>query len=215
MFLATSHYWYGFYLLILPLVCYYVFFGDILKSALEDRFKIPKGLLSTAIASFLMLMIIPFWEHSSSYYKYHNKLAVTTKGNIYANNNLQTDIFWKTVDYLKNNTSANSTLAVFPEGVEINFFTDRLNPLKYYSFLPENINASGQDKILSEMRAVKIQYIVILTRDTSDSGPASFGVDYAQKIQKWIDANYIPVKQFGAKPYKSNAVGMLILKRKQ
>jgi hypothetical protein len=214
MFLATSHYWYGFYFLTLPLICYYIFFCDIVKSTLENRFKTPQGLLSTAIAVFLMLMIIPFWEHSSSNYKYHSILSTTSKGNLYSINNTQTEFFLKTVDYLKKNTTKNSTVVVFPEGVGINFFTDRATPLRHHGFLPSDITMFGEDKILTEIRSAKIDYVVILTRDTSDCGPASFGVDYAKKIQKWIDDNYVPIKQFGAKPYASNATGILILKKK-
>ena len=213
IFLATTSYQYGFSLLTLPLICYYIFFGDIVKSTLENRCKIPEGLLSTAIAVFFMLMIIPFWEHSSGNYKNHDKFVATLKGNLYCNNRKQTDLFWKSVDYLKKNAPQNSTVAVFPEGVGINFFADRPTAFRHYSFLPEDINLFGEDKILSEMKAVKIDYIVILTRETSDFGPTSFGVDYAKKIQKWIDDSYIPIKQFGAKPYASNAVGMLILKK--
>jgi len=214
IFLATSHYWYGFSLLTMPLICYYIFFGDLLKTTLENRFRIPDGLLSVAIAGFLILMIIPFWEQSSYNYRYHNKLVNTSKGELYSNNDAQTDIFCKTVDYLKKNTPKTGTLIVLPEGLAINFFTGRTNPLKCYNCLPEYVKIFGEDKIISDIKAAKIGYIVILCRDTSLFGPTSFGVDYAKKIQKWIDNNYVPIKQFGAKPYASKALGMLILKRK-
>ena len=214
IFLATSPYFYGFSLLTLPLICYYIFFCDIVKSTLENRLKIPAGLLSAVLAGFLILMIIPFWEHSESNYRYRDTLSTTSKGDLYSADIRQNDLFWKTVDYIKKNTAKDSTVVAFPEGVGINFFTDRATPLRHHSFLPHDIKLFGENKILLEMWAAKIDYIVILTRDTSEWGPASFGVDYAKKIRKWIDNDYVPIKQFGAKPYASNLVGMLIFKKK-
>jgi Dolichyl-phosphate-mannose-protein mannosyltransferase len=214
IFLAPSPYQYGFVLLTLPLICYYIFFTDLLKTALEERFKIPSGLLHAAIAGFLIFMIVPFWKHSSNMYASHDKVTATSRGDIYYYSNEQSDIFWKSVNYLKKNTPGNSAVVVFPEGVGINFFAGRATPLRHHSFMPHDIKLFGEEKILSEIKSAKIDYIVIISRDTGEFGPASFGVDYAKKIQKWIDDNYVPIKQFGAKPYKSTAAGTLILKRK-
>jgi len=214
IFLAASPYQYGFFLLTMPLICYYIFFGDFFAAVLEKRFKIPQGTLSAAIAIFFILMIIPFWERSNNNYKKHDEAAHTSKGDFYYENNTQTAIFWKSVDYLKKHTSKNSTVVVFPEGVGINFFSERDAPIKHHSFLPHDIKLFNEDKMLSKIKAAKIDYIVILSRNTKEWGPESFGVDYAKKIQKWINDNYVPVKQFGAKPYASKAVGLLILKKK-
>jgi len=214
IFFAPSVHRYGFFLLTLPLLCYYCFFGDMLKNMLEVRFKIPFGPLHTAIACFFILMIIPYWETSNIVYARYSEFISTSKGDFRYSNYVQNNMFWKTIDYLKKNTPKSSTVVVFPEGVGINFFTERTMPLRYCNFIPPDIKLFGEDRMLAEMKAAKIDYIVILTRDTSDFGPTSFGVDYAKKIQKWIDDNYVPVKQFGAKPYASNAMGMLILKRK-
>ena len=214
IFLAPSPYQYGFVLLTLPLICYYIFFTELLKTALEERFKIPSGSLHAAIAGFMIFMIIPFWKHSSGNYGDHDKVIATSVGDLYCYDSAQSNIFWKNVNYLKENTPGNSSVAVFPEGVGINFFAGRATPLKHHSFMPHDIKLFGEDKMLSEIKAASIDYVIILSRDTSEFGPASFGVDYAKKIQKWIDDNYVPIKQFGAKPYKSTAAGTLILKRK-
>jgi len=214
IFLAASPYLLGFSLLTLPLVCYYIFFGDLLKTALENHFKIDYRTLPFAIAVFLVLMIIPFWERSSNNYKHQNKLITTSKGSLYCYNTAQTDIFWKSVDYLKQYTPKNSTVVVFPEGSGINFFAERDSPLKYPNFVPVLIELFGEEKILSNIKSTNIDYILIISRSTGEMGLASFGVDYAKKIQKWINDNYVPVKQFGAKPYASDTFGILILKRK-
>lgn len=214
IFLATSPYFLGFSLLALPLICYYIFFGDLLSGTLKNYLKISNGLVPAAIAFFFMLMIIPFWEYSSNAYRHYNVPISTAKGNLYCHNDIQTNIFWKTVDYLKKNTPKDSTVAVLPEGVGINFFSERDSPVKYHHFHPAYIKIFGEDKMLAEMKRAKIDYVVITTRNTSDFGPTSFGIDYAKKIEKWIDDNYIPIKQFGAKPYTADPSGILVLKRR-
>jgi len=214
IFLAPTPYQYGFFLLTIPLICYYIFFADILKTILEKHLKINEGSLATATACFFILMITPYWEHSAGHYKNHNKLITTAKGQIYCDNTTQTNNFWKTVNYLKTKTPQNSTLAVFPEGIGINFFTGLSYPLQPTSLLPMDIKLFGENNLLDKIKTAKIDYIVIMTRDTSESGATAFGVDYAKKIQKWVDANYVIIKQFGAKPFTSDTAGAIILKKK-
>jgi len=77
-----------------------------------------------------------------------------------------------------------------------------------------DIKLFGENNLLDKIKTAKIDYIVIMTRDTSESGATAFGVDYAKKIQKWVDANYVIIKQFGAKPFTSDTAGAIILKKK-
>jgi len=216
--LNTTPFEYGFFLLATPLICYYIFFADLFKNMLERHLKIPAEPLSAAIACFMILMIIPYWEFSRVNYNDYSRFVATAKGNRYCLHNAQTEVVCKTTDYIKNNTPQNSTVAVFPEGVGINFFTSRALPLKYHGFLPPDIRLFGEDKILSEIKAAKIDYIVIIARYTGDMGAGPFGIAYAQKIKKWIDDNYAPVKQFGTTPYISckwcRCAGALILKKR-
>jgi hypothetical protein len=215
IFFAVSPYQYGFVLMAMPLICYYIFFASILENTLQQRLKLTPNALSTVSACLFIFMIIIYWKESSSNYKSHKIPIITSRGTIYCKNNVLTDHFFDTANYLKGHTALNSTVAVLPEGVGINFFTDRATPLRHHSFMPQDIGIFGEEKIISEIKSAKIDYIVILSRDTSECGPASFGVDYGQKIKKWIDTNYEQTKLFGDIPYSSkNALGALIMKKK-
>jgi hypothetical protein len=147
-----------------------------------------------------------------SYFHYQQKtdITTTTKGTIIANN---TELFWESIDYIEKYIPKNATLAVFPEGLGINYFTERNNPLTYDTLLPSLIEIVGEEEIIRTMERTDLDYIVLLHRLTPLCKYKLFGQDYAKQIAKWIDRNYHLVKQFGAKPFFSYRFGMAIFKK--
>ena len=110
-------------------------------------------------------------------------------------------------------TPSGSSVVVFPQGVGLNFFSSRDNPLKYFGFFPLGMDPVLEKAIIKQLIDFRIDYIVIVNRDTSEYGRASFGIDYAKDIYSWIIANYRPVKIIGNYPFQSRAFGIAIFKK--
>jgi hypothetical protein len=213
--LNATAYKYGFYLLPLGLIGYFLFFLRSVKNFLASHLKLNPQALSASLFSFFLLILIPSWD--ISLWMYNNKdLRVTSpQGNLFCWRSQQSIFFWQAVDYLAKNTPQESSVVVFPEGVSINFFTNRQMPLKYYSFLPQDIKIYGEDNLIVQLRQAKVDYIVIQSRDTMEYGYAGFGFDYAERILLFIKENYQQVRQFGAFPNASpTEMGVVIFKRK-
>jgi hypothetical protein len=214
IFLNATPYNYGFFLLNIGLVSYYVFFVVMFGDLLSKRLGSQPDVYKAAILVFFLLLIISHWQRSSTMYGYKSLMATTERGSIACFNNIRTVRFWETVDYLSGNTSEHAKVVAFPEGASLNFFCKRDNPSRYLTFLPPDIDTVGEDRMISDLAKCRIDYIVILSRDTTEYGARAFGYDYAGKIYSWITDNYELVKQFGPIPNTSDEFGVAIFKRK-
>jgi hypothetical protein len=141
--------------------------------------------------------------------------AETDRGKIANISNSRTRRFWEVVSYIKQNTPEDATLVAFPEGLGINYFAKRDNPLNYHTFIPPHVINIGEDRIISQLQEHKIDYIVILSRKTSVYGSVRFGEDYAQKIASWIYSNYTMIKLFGSLPFTGKDYGMAVYERRK
>ena len=92
------------------------------------------------------------------------------------------------------------TLAVFPEGVSINYFTRKPTPLTYYMFTPpETADPANEAAVLRELQTRRPAEIVIVSRDVSEYGSRGFGSDYDQGIFRYLIQKYRVDRTF-AKP---------------
>ncbi|MBU1148422.1 MAG: hypothetical protein KKD11_08750, partial [Candidatus Omnitrophica bacterium] len=118
-------------------------------------------------------------------------------------------------EFLGENTLKDESMVVFPEGVVLNFLSERENPLYYYSYLPvELIKEDVVDEVISGIEEEEVNYIVLTQRDTTEYGYKAFGKDYATEIMKYIRENYILYKQFGPFPFTTEEYGIALFKRK-
>jgi hypothetical protein len=122
----------------------------------------------------------------------------------------------QTVQWLEQNTPAASTLAVMPEGLIVNYLARRANPTHYASLTPLEVAAYGEENMLKSYEAHSPDYIVLIHRDSSESGLGYFGQDprYGAAMMRWIKANYDPVWLYGSEPLQTGAGGIRILKRR-
>ncbi len=205
---------YGFYLLGMGMVCYFIFFMKIFKSFITKRIKGPKELFHILLIIFFIFLMVPYWQVSSRLYKSKNLKVIISRGEIICWPDSRTVTFWEAVGYLIKNTAKDDNVVVFPEGVSMNFFADRVNPLKYYHFLPFDIERIGEDKIVSQLIDRNVKYIIIDNRLTYEYGQPWFGVHYGKKISSWIYNNYSIVKEFGPRPFTgAKESGVVILQR--
>ncbi|MDP8233427.1 MAG: glycosyltransferase family 39 protein [Candidatus Saelkia tenebricola] len=214
--LKTTPYGYGFYMMSLSIICYYIFFFQIVKEVVEKiRINNFSMLFFQSLLFCLFLFLVnPYWSISSYLYALKNVKVDTEMGSIFCFPEPKTLRYWEAVEYLIEHSSVEDTVVVVPEGVGINFYSGRKNPLRYYTFVPPCCERTGEEKMIDEIKSHDIDYFVIIHRPTSEYGYAFFGIDYGRKISAWINQNYEIIKQFGPMPFTSNEFGIAILKRK-
>jgi len=210
-FVRVAHY--GFYLLVPGMLLYYVFFlkfiPDFFNSRMDGRFY---GIGFTAVFLFFI-----FANLNISKFCYRNKTLKLSvpRGTVYLFNNNREYNCAQLVEYLRQNTDKNAKLVIFPEGLPINFLSERENPLYYSTYIPtELIKKGAYDRIIRELDEGKVSYIAIIQRETYEFGFSAFGTDYAQDIMDYIKDNYQLVKQFGPFPFTTQEFGIALFKRR-
>ena len=206
---------YGFYLLDLGIICYYLFFFQMLKPVILRYFgNFPWTIFSVLLGSYFLLCIGISWAISFYWGSQKNIEITTDRGTLFCRNDIRTKRFWEAVSYLRDQTSPNSTLAVFPIGVALNFFSLKENPAGYYMFSPPPLHVLGEQHIITRLAQAKVDYIALLRQDTSEDGYASFGKDYGKELYAWILNNYRLVKEIGPYPFTTDEFGVAIFKKK-
>jgi hypothetical protein len=210
---------YGFYLVVAAIPAYYLFFFHILCCWLKKIFfHFPEALFKTVLLFFFVMQALLWWNISQTHYSNKTvrlvfKRGMVYKGTMYAGNDVNTQDYVNALLYLNKNTRPDQTLVVFPDGVSMNFFTGLYNPTGDIFFLPTTLGYTTEESIIAKLDRYKVDYVVLLTRDATEYGAASFGRDYAKKIAEWVKSRYDLVKVFGDYPYTSQRGGIAIYKR--
>ncbi|WP_242359844.1 glycosyltransferase family 39 protein [Anaeromyxobacter sp. SG17] len=105
------------------------------------------------------------------------------------------------------------TLAVIPEGVMINFLTHHSSPSPYLTYLPDAIAAFGEAAMLEALRHAPPDLVLVVSRDASEHGARTFGIDYAGDTLQWLRQNYAPLTVVGGSPFNPDQYGMMLLAR--
>ncbi|MCC6409153.1 MAG: hypothetical protein IT453_18485 [Planctomycetes bacterium] len=110
---------------------------------------------------------------------------------------------------------ADSTLAVFPEGVIANFLLRRRNPTPFVNFMPPELVLFGETRIVQAFRDAPPARVLLVHKDTSEYGFPLFGADYGRELAAWLVANYRPLgPPFGDPPLTPGArFGVQVLGR--
>jgi hypothetical protein len=216
VFFNLSPNMYGFYLIVPGLISYFIIFfkviPDFFRKPVKNSFYICFCLI---LSVFFLYQSLSFWHVSSQLYRAKNFVAVTDKGSFNSFNNLRTIRFWQTVGYFLSKTSADARVVVVPEGIGINFFSNRQNPSPYLYLGPDSFKIYNEDNIIRDLRSAGVDYFVLVTRSTEEHGLAFFGIDYAKMLYKWILHDYELVQQYGPYPFTSREFGVAIFKRKK
>jgi hypothetical protein len=83
------------------------------------------------------------------------------------------------------------TLAVFPEGLTVNYLTESRTTLTFHTFTPvETAAPPVEDAIIRELLRSPPDRVVILTRDVREYGYQGFGIDYDRRLLAYLGAAY-------------------------
>jgi hypothetical protein len=84
------------------------------------------------------------------------------------------------------------TVAVLPEGVQINYLARVPNPTPYVNFMPPEEILFGDDGWVEAFRRAPPDVILIVPKDTSEYGRGSFGSGYGRALAAWVASEYVP-----------------------
>ena len=172
---------FGFYLLVPAMIVYYVFFLKVIPDFLKQE-KV-RNFYRLCFIFLSALFIVSHFNISRFFYENRTLEISSERGRLYVLDRKANYINKELIDFLAKNTRDDETLAVFPEGVFINFLSKRENPLYYYQYLPVDlVRESLEDDIIKEMEIKKIDYVVIHPRNVAEYGYVAFGYDYGKNI---------------------------------
>ena len=117
--------------------------------------------------------------------------AYTKKGS-FGYEQRKMESFNEIVDWVEQNTKKNDSVLVVPEGVMINFVTDRPTKPLYYHLIPNHVSALGEDNVIAGLTADKPEYIITLPYPGNIAyGKGPMCVDWGKNICNFIDNNYV------------------------
>ncbi len=76
-------------------------------------------------------------------------------------------------------------------------FTGTEAPSRWYLLIPGTLSSQEEQDYIADLRRTDPDYIVFTNRNYVEYGAAYFGIDYDQKIYRWIEANYRVAGEFG------------------
>lgn len=100
----------------------------------------------------------------------------------------------KTMEVLEKLMSPDDTLAVLPEGVMLNFLTQRKNPTPYINFMPPEFMLFGEHNMRESLKTHPPNFIVLTNKPLEEYGFTAFGVDIGEEIYAWIQDHYDPLQ---------------------
>jgi hypothetical protein len=101
------------------------------------------------------------------------------------------------IDFMSEQGRLGRQVDVVPEAPMLYAFAGTEAPSRWFTLLPGLLSPSQEDNYISDLRRTDPAYIAVTARNTSEHGAPYFGVDYNQKILRWIEANYVVDREFG------------------
>src|SRR5215813_13623756 len=100
------------------------------------------------------------------------------------------------IRYAEERTGPDDYLLAAPQATTINFFAARRYPLREEIILPGFLTGAKELDAIERIEARKTPLILIANMDTPEFSDRAFGVDYNQRLMRWITENYHVVARF-------------------
>ena len=189
----------------------FVAFAFLLATA-WDRFQahglvLRPLLLGAAIAVAIKLPTLAhenFWRHKTEVVQFGPDKLLT-----YAGDRSLAD----TVNLVLKRVPPGATLSVLPEGCIINYLARRRMSVRETVLLPFTFGMRGEEGPLEEFRTSPPDFVILRNRDVREFGKTGFGIDYAETLFAWLEANYVKRDQYGTIPFDGNKTGMILYER--
>ena len=112
------------------------------------------------------------------------------------------------IEFIKKETKPDDRIVIFPEGMTINFLTDRKSDDYYNSLIPLYIETFGEEEVIEHFKSDLPEYIVFNNQSMKDYYLQYICSDYALDFCSFIKENYYQRKLI------DNGFRYLIFKRK-
>jgi hypothetical protein len=118
-------------------------------------------------------------------------------------------------DQIRQLTPQNGTVAVFPQGLMINYLSRRANPIPNVNFMPPEVLAAGEQTFINALQQHPPDLIIITSTVIQDNHFSLDGKDlYGQKMLSWITKNYQPVEVINLQPPLPTIYRFVVSKRR-
>jgi hypothetical protein len=101
------------------------------------------------------------------------------------------------IDFVTEQSRKHRRVALLPELPMIYALTEAEAPSRWYTIIPGAPSPSEEASYIIDIERNNPEYIILSNRYTGEYGPAYFGIDYDQRILRWVEAKYCVVGQFG------------------
>ena len=119
------------------------------------------------------------------------------------------------VDWIDQRVPPSGTVAVFPQGLMVNYLARRATPTRFVNFMPPEVIAAGEAAMLAALQRHPPDAVVI---DGSAFRDGQFTLDYrydwGRTTADWIAAHYRPAERVMLPRPLPTSYGLLILTRK-
>jgi hypothetical protein len=183
-----------------------------------EKYGVNSKAMSLAMALLLMVGFLRLFAQSEQVYRAKTS-PVAQGSDRFLTFDAKTDpagpAMQTALNWIKENTAADATVSVLPEGVMLNYLSRRKTPAHFLVWNPAELAAVGQAKMTADFERGRPDYIVLMHRDASEYGAKFFGQEeqFGLEVMQWIQKNYQPVFLIGNEPLKNNRFGIRILKR--
>jgi Dolichyl-phosphate-mannose-protein mannosyltransferase len=154
----------------------------------------------------LLLAVISIVVFTVRYRKNYRFEVHTPRGNFYTRADVGAAM-QQAIDYLRSQTAPDEAIAVFPEGSDLTFLSNRRMPFRYPILHPDFIDEQGERRAIDQLQRENVRYILIVNRSMAEFGAKVFGRDYNPLLGQWIEENYQLVKVCGENPDPSLRIG--------
>ncbi len=98
--------------------------------------------------------------------------------------------YQEALDYLRQHSLPGDRIAVFPEGSDLAFFSERKMPLRHQILLPGLVSAADERRMIAQLSSEPVRYVLIVNRATREFGAEVFGRDFYQDLGRAIRDQY-------------------------
>ena len=94
-----------------------------------------------------------------------------------------------------------TTVAVLPEGVMLNYLSRRETPTRYINFMPPELAMYGEAAIVDALRTSPPDLIVLMHKRAGLYGTPDFGTDYGRALDAFAREHYRHLETWGGEPF--------------
>ena len=152
-------------------------------SFIDKKLEKPAGIYTLALSMCFLC------AHTYVYLSTINNKVQTGRGSIYTNANLYKSTN-ELINFINHKTKSDDRIVIFPEGMMINFLTDRNGEDYYNSLIPLYVETFGEDKIIEHFKSDMPEYIVLNNQSMRDYYFQYICNDYALDFCGFINQNY-------------------------